>query len=59
MKTDESKAADTERVCVSGWLQPWPAECQRAHGDGYLSAFPREFFDRRGGGKPGAARTRL
>ena len=22
------------------------AECQKAHGDGYLSAFPREFFDR-------------
>ncbi len=22
------------------------AECQKAHGDGYVSAFPREFFDR-------------
>jgi len=28
------------------------ARCQQAHGDGYLSAFPREFFDRLRNGKP-------
>ena len=28
------------------------ADCQRAHGDGYLSAFPREFFDRFEGQRP-------
>jgi len=28
------------------------ARCQQALGDGYLSAFPREFFDRQRAGKP-------
>ena len=27
------------------------AKCQQAHGDGYLSAFPEEFFDRLREGK--------
>ncbi len=28
------------------------AQCQKAHGNGYLSAFPEEFFDRLRDGKP-------
>jgi uncharacterized protein len=28
------------------------AKCQQAHGNGYLSAFPEEFFDRLSAGKP-------
>jgi len=46
-----ASAADDELKARANGMVMELARCQRAHGDGYLSAFPEEFFDRLRDGK--------
>ena len=47
-----SGAGDEELAARGNAIVEQLAHCQQALGDGYLSAFPREFFDRLRNGKP-------
>jgi uncharacterized protein len=43
---------DAELKTKGEWVVAELAKCQQAHGNGYLSAFPEDFFDRLRDGKP-------